>query len=55
LVTQCLELAGAGSPDGDLLRRVLPHRLDVPDPRLRVLEEAVGRARSVRVALNELA
>jgi hypothetical protein len=55
LVARCLELAGTGSPDGDLLRRALPHRLDVPDPRLRVLEEAVGRARSVRVALNELA
>lgn len=55
LVTRCLELSGAGSADGDLLPRVLPHRLDVPDPRLRVLREAVGRARSVRVALNELA
>lgn len=55
LVTRCVELAGAGSPDGDLLDRVLPHRLDIPDPRLQVLEDAIGRARSVRVVLNDLA
>ena len=55
LTTRCLELAGTGSVAGDLLGRVLPHRLEVPDPRLRVLKEAVGRARSVRVVLNDLA
>jgi len=47
LVRSCLELVGSGMEE-----RVLPHWLDVPDPRRRVLEEAVDRARSVRVVLN---
>jgi hypothetical protein len=55
LVARCLELAGTGSRDPDLRGRVLPRRLEVPDPRLRVLKEAVGSARSVRVVLNDLA
>jgi hypothetical protein len=38
-----------------LVERVLPDHLDVPDPRRRVLEGAVQRARSVRVVLNDLA
>lgn len=55
LLAACLHSAGAGSPGCDLAARVLPHRLEVPDPRRRVLEEAVGRARTVRIALNDLA
>jgi hypothetical protein len=39
----------------DLTALVLAHRLDVPDPRRKVLEEAVQRARAVRVRLNDLA
>jgi len=48
LVTACLELSGT-------TERVLPDWLDVPDPRRQVLEDAVDRARAVRIALNALA
>jgi hypothetical protein len=50
LVDACLKAAGGGLAD-----RVLPDRLDVPDPRRRVLVAAVPQARAVRVELNHLA
>lgn len=49
LVRQTLELSGRS--DAPLVRRWL----DVPDPRRRVLEDAVARARSARIDLNPLA
>ena len=55
LLTACLRTAGAGLSVPDLTALVLAHRLDVPDPRRKVLEEAVQRARAVRVRLNDLA
>jgi len=41
--------------DTDVPSRVVARRLDVPDPRLAVLERAVGDAGAVDVDLNELA
>jgi hypothetical protein len=64
LLTAAVELAargldghghGRGHGGQRLVERVLPDHLDVPDPRRRVLEGAVQRARSVRVVLNDLA
>ena len=41
--------------DTDVPARVVPRRLDVPDPRLRVLRRAVVDAGAVDIDLNELA
>ncbi len=41
--------------DTDVPSRVSPRRLDVPDPRLAVLRQAVVDAGAVEIDLNELA
>lgn len=48
LVRQTLELSGRSE-------RLVRRWLDVPDPRRRVLEDAVAQARSARIDLNPLA